>query len=171
MIGYARVGPSEVLGPYSVIVACGREMTARLGLRHWDPPLPLADFRAQAATREVWAVLQDGRLIGTFTIGLTSIPDYPREYFADASPALYLNRLALLPSEQGRGLGRACMGEVERLARRRGARSVRFDAVAAHADLRAFYRKLGYRECGPFHIGEVPVECFEKVLRPASWLR
>jgi GNAT superfamily N-acetyltransferase len=171
MISYARVGPSEVLGPYAVIVACGRDMAARLGLHHWDPPLPLAEFRMQAATREVWAVLDCGRLIGTFTVGLSPIPDYPRDYFSDAAPALYLNRLALLPSEQRRGLGRACMGEVARIARRRGARAVRFDAVSAHADLRGFYRKLGYRECGPFHIGEVPVECYEKVLTPISWLR
>jgi len=51
------------------------------------------------------------------------------------------------------------MAEVEPLARARGARAVRFGAVRAHQGLRG----LGYREVGPFQIGPVPVECFEKV--------
>jgi GNAT superfamily N-acetyltransferase len=164
MIAFRRAHPDEIEPLYAIVCACGRDMTARLGLRHWDPPLPLADFLEHARTREVWAILDGERLIGTFTVGLAPIPDYPPHYFASVAPALYLNRLAIDPARQRQGLGRACMTEIESIARARGARAVRFDAVAAHADLRAFYRALGYRECGPFHIGPVPVECFEKVL-------
>jgi len=32
--------------------------------------------------------------------------------------------------------------------------------------LRAFYRRLGYVERGPFAVGPIPVICFEKVVSP-----
>ena len=59
-------------------------------------------------------------MVGTFTVGLTPIPDYPPHYFAPVAPALYLNRLAIDPSLQRRGLGRACMAQIESIARAQG---------------------------------------------------
>jgi GNAT superfamily N-acetyltransferase len=168
VIAVRRVGPDEVAPLHEIVRACGADLAARLGLHHWDPPLPLEELREHARTREVYAVLDGSRLVGTFTVGLEAIPRYPREIFSAVEPALYLNRLAVLPSMQGRGLGRACMAEVESLARDRGARAVRFDAVAAYTGLRAFYRRLGYAERGPFRLGELPVECFEKLLQGAE---
>ena len=41
---------------------------------------------------------------------------------------------------------------------------VRFDAFRDNAPLRAFYRRLGYVERGPFKVGTIPVVCFEKEL-------
>jgi GNAT superfamily N-acetyltransferase len=164
VIAFRRSGPDEVAPLHEILRACGADLAARLRLRHWDPPLPLEELREHARTREVYAVLDDDRPIGTFTVGLTPLPDYPGHIFSAVAPALYLNRLAVHPSAQHRGLGRVCMAEVELLARARGARAVRFDAVAAHAGLRAFYRQLGYLERGPFLLGSLTVECFEKLL-------
>jgi GNAT superfamily N-acetyltransferase len=159
-----RAAPAHVEPLHAILAACGRDLHTRFGLSHWDPPYPLDRLRVDAALREVHAVYEDERLVGTFTVGLEPIPEYPSAYWTPVEPALYLNRLAIHPSLQGRGLGRACLGLVEAIACERGAQAVRFDAVAAHTALLAFYRSLGYRPAGPFLLGTLEVECFEKVL-------
>jgi GNAT superfamily N-acetyltransferase len=167
MIASRRLGADEreaLHACHEILAACGRDLSARFGLGHWDPPHPLEKFRDDARAREVHAVTVGERLVGTFTIGLSPIPAYPASYWSPVEPALYLNRLAVLPAEQRRGLGRACMALVEALAHARGARAVRLDAIAGHAPLLAFYMDLGYRDAGPFHIGCCAVTCFEKVL-------
>jgi hypothetical protein len=47
----------------------------------------------------------------------------------------------------------------------RVARRIAADEVErAHNALRAFYRRRGYLERGPFAVGPIAVICFEKVL-------
>ena len=90
----------------------------------------------------------------------------PAARFARGVRALYLNRLAVVPERWGGGLGAALMRRVEARAREVGARAVRFDAFRDNAPLRAFYRRLGYVERGPFRVGAIAVVCLEKELSP-----
>jgi GNAT superfamily N-acetyltransferase len=160
-----RLPPTEVPRAHAILSACGRDLRARLGLGHWDPPYPLDDMRADAAAREVYLVEDGRRAVATYTVGTKPIPDYPAALWTpDTEPALYLNRLAVKPKLQHRGLGRWCMTQIEERARTLGCRAVRFDGIAAHPSLRAFYVALGYAERGPFQIGPHPVVCFEKLL-------
>ena len=180
-----RVMPDEVEPLHAILVACGRELEARFGLTHWVPPRSLDELRADATGRSVYAVEEEEEaslatgsallrfrslrsprsVVGCFTLGPTPMAHYPDGTFDPAGdPARYLNRLAIDPARQGAGLGAWCVREAERIALVEGARSLRFDAVAAHEVLRAFYRRLGYRECGPAAIRGVPVVCFERLL-------
>jgi GNAT superfamily N-acetyltransferase len=159
-----RVGPDELEPLHRILIACGRALADDFDLHHWDPPHPIERFREDARTREVWSVELDRATVATFTVGLDPVPSYPKEYFAPTGPALYLNRLAVLPAAQRHGLGRECMALVEARARELGCRAVRFDAIAAHEPLLRFYRRLGYRECGPFTLLGLPVIVFEKVI-------
>ena len=166
MTSVRRVGSDEVQPLHAILVACGRDLEARFGLSHWAPPRSLDELSADARERSVYAVEDGARgLVGTFTLGPTPMADYPDGTFDPAGePARYLNRLAIDPARQGAGLGAWCVREAERLCLVEGARSLRFDAVTAHAPLRAFYRRLGYRECGPAAIRGIPVVCFERLL-------
>jgi GNAT superfamily N-acetyltransferase len=164
-----RVPPDDLAtidALHAILAVCGRELHLRFGLAHWDPPYPLEQLREEAGTRALYAVRDENDLpVATFTLGPTPIPAYPASLWTPGSePALYLNRLAVLPSLQGRGLGRLCMQEIESLARAGGYRALRFDALFEHPTLGAFYRSLGYAERGPFQIGPWPVVCFERVL-------
>jgi GNAT superfamily N-acetyltransferase len=162
---YRRAAPGDVDPLHAIVAACGLHLHRTLGLSHWNPPYALDRMRKDAVEREVWIVWEDGLAAGTFTIGHTPIAAYrPEIWSAPDAPALYLNRLAIPPRLQGRGLGRACMAEIERLAQTRHAEFVRLDAVTAHAALCDFYRKLGYVERGPFDNLGIAVTCFEKSL-------
>jgi GNAT superfamily N-acetyltransferase len=160
-----RLVPAEVPKAHAILVAASRALK-EAGFPNWDPPYPLAKMRAEAISREVWLVEERGRAIGTYTITTRPPHRYPAEQFARGIRSLYLNRLAVVPERWGGGLGASLMQRVEEHARQAGARRVRFDAFRDNAPLRAFYRRLGYVERGPFRVGPIPVVCFEKELEP-----
>lgn len=143
-----RVGPEEIEPLHAIVEACGRDLERRFALSHWVPPYPLDQMRDDARTRSVFAVEDDGAIVGTFTVGPSSLAGYTTTLWRGPEPALYLNRLAVRPELQSRGVGRFAMNCVEEEARRGGFRSIRFDAIAALPPLRAFYRALGYEERG-----------------------
>lgn len=163
-------GPDEIDDLYALIEACGEDMYRRLGLDHWKPPTPKADFREYARTKDVFAVVEGERLVATFTIRFDGPEPYPASSWADASHrAIYLNKLAVMPSLQGQGLGRWCMDEVERLARERGCHAVRFDALTRNVALLAFYDHLGYLRRGDMLVSDEigrswDIVLYEKVL-------
>jgi GNAT superfamily N-acetyltransferase len=160
-----RLGAAEVERAHAILVAASRAL-ADAGFPNWDPPYPLSRMRTEAVSREIWLVEERGRAIGTYTVTTRPPHRYPATRFARGVRSLYLNRLAVLPARWGGGLGAALMAHVEERARAVGARAVRFDAFRDNAPLRAFYRRLGYVERGPFAVGPIPVVCFEKELVP-----
>ena len=160
-----RLGADEVHVAHAILVAASGALQAA-GFPNWDPPYPLHKMRAEAVSRQIWLVEERGRAVGTYTITTRPPHRYPATSFRRGVRALYLNRLAVVPERWGGGLGSALMRRVEEHAREAGARAVRFDAFRDNAPLRAFYRRLGYRERGPFRVGPIPVVCFEKELAP-----
>jgi GNAT superfamily N-acetyltransferase len=160
-----RLRPAEVERARAILVAAGRALAAA-GFPNWERPYPLWRLRKEAVSREIWLVEARGRAIGTYTVTTRPPHRYPATRFARGVRALYLNRLAVVPERWGGGVGSMLMAEVEARARAVGARAVRFDAFADNPPLRAFYRRLGYVERGPFAVGPIPVICFEKELEP-----
>ena len=144
-----KVGPDQVDELQEIVRLCGEDMSARWGRTHWLPPPPVEIMRRHAVEKDVYAVRQGGEAVATFTFGLSGWPDDSRPYWADPDArAAYVARLAVRPDAQGRGLGRWCMGEAERLAREQGCASVRLDAIADFPGPLALYRTLGYEERG-----------------------
>jgi GNAT superfamily N-acetyltransferase len=160
-----RLGPKEVEPAHAILVAASRALK-QAGYPNWDPPYPLWRMRAEARSREIWLVEERGRAIGTYTVTTRPPHRYPATRFARGVRALYLNRLAVVPERWGGGLGATLMRDVEARARAVDARVVRFDAFRDNPPLRAFYRRLGYVERGPFRVGPIPVICYEKELAP-----
>jgi ribosomal protein S18 acetylase RimI-like enzyme len=58
----------------------------------------------------------------------------------------YLERLAVLPVQQGRGFGRALADHVLEEARLSGARQVDIGIIAEHFELKEWYEKIGFVE-------------------------
>jgi GNAT superfamily N-acetyltransferase len=162
MYALGRLGPLDVEVAHALVAACGRTLRDRLGLSHWDPPYPRERMAEEAMTREVWLVSDGATPVATFTLGADPITPYPEDVFDPSVPAIYLNRLAVVPARWGGGIGTFCLGEVESRARAVGARAVRFDAARSHTRLDALYRRLGYQARGPAKIGAVDVICYEK---------
>ena len=169
-----KVSPDEIEALHEILRRCGQDMKVRLELGHWDPPYPLDLMRKSVEERSVYAVYNDERLVATFTVG-TQPPEYYRTipgvwetWDASGEPALYANRLAVLPEFQGQGIGTWCMEEYERIARAEGCEAIRLDAYDKHLRLLVWYGKLGYRWRGTFAFhtslyGETGMACYEKM--------
>jgi GNAT superfamily N-acetyltransferase len=158
-----RLAPDEIEAAHAILVAAGQALAAA-GFPNWTRPYPLWRMRREAVSRQIWLVEERGRAVGTYTITTRPPHRYPATRFARGVRALYLNRLAVVPERWGGGIGASLMRRVEEHARQAGARAVRFDAFRDNPPLRAFYRRLGYVERGPYHVGAIPVVCFEKEL-------
>lgn len=66
----------------------------------------------------------------------------------DGTAALFYERLAVLPSHRGRGIGRAMIAWLEHHARVGGARVVEVTVRSQQPDNRPYYQALGYRITG-----------------------
>lgn len=89
-----------------------------------------------------------------------------QRFFDDAERLVcHLAMLTVAPDRQGRGLGAALIGEVERRAGAMGCRAVEMTVVHLRAELLAFYARRGYGPTGatkPFPYGD---ERFGRPLR------
>jgi len=66
----------------------------------------------------------------------------------DGQPACYISMLAVRPSAQGRGVGRAMLQRAEAEGHAAGAQMARMTVVSVRASLIAWYERRGYRRTG-----------------------
>lgn len=89
-----------------------------------------------------------------------------RAFFTAVKRPLYLTSMAVAPELQRQGIGRQCMMEVAKLARRFKADAVFFDAFDhPAAGTGSFYAKCGCREVGRATYRAVPLVYYELLLR------
>ncbi len=106
---------------------------ARMG----KPPGPmLDDYDRRIADGHAWVLEDEGRLAGALV--LEDIP----------GGVLLLDNVAVAPSAQGKGYGRALVAFAEVEARRRGHAEVRLYTHVLMRENLALYARLGFRETG-----------------------
>lgn len=93
--------------------------------------------------------LAEGIIVGVVKVQ-SSDPCFWPDIAAD--DALYLHRLAVMPSFAGQGVSRVLIGHVIDEARRQGKRHVRLDCAADRPKLRAVYESVGFRYHSDVHI-------------------
>lgn len=112
----------------------------------------------------LWICRDGGELIAMLRLATKKPWAIDTAYFAAAQTPLYLTDMAVAPALQGRGIGRDCLREAERIAREFPAQSIRLDAYDAPAGAGAFYAKCGYAEVGRVVFKATPLVYYETVL-------
>ena len=106
---------------------------ARMG----KPPGPmLDDYDGRVAAGQAWVLEESGVLAGVLVL----------EDAGDGT--LLLDNVAVAPSAQGKGIGRALIAFAEAEAQRRGLREVRLYTNVLMTEKLALYGRLGFRETG-----------------------
>jgi ribosomal protein S18 acetylase RimI-like enzyme len=161
------VGEPDVMPVQMLLAVCGRHMSQAHGFDNWRAPYPLERLRADARERAVYAVEEQGTMVATFTLGDRPVHPYDEAIWQrPGEPAVYVNRLAVLPAEQGRGLGRWCMRWIMGKAAKAGRLAVRLDVLEANTRLREFYRALGFAERGRREHSGYAFVCMERLIVP-----
>jgi len=169
-----RITSDEIETVHEILRQCGQDMKERSGLGHWDPPYPLHLLRKSAGERMVFIVLTSGQVVATFTLGMDAplyyrtIPGLWEAWNPQGEPAMYVSRLAVLPTFQGQGIGTWCMDEIEAVASAAGCEAIRLDAYDKHVQLVQWYQHLGYDSKGGFSFyaetsGQTGMVCLEKL--------
>jgi GNAT superfamily N-acetyltransferase len=105
-------------------------------------------MQKHAAEHAVYALDYDDKSVGTFTVGVNCwTPYFKEEQWSESTQGkrcLYLGKLGILPSFQGKGLARACLKAVDDIALSLGCVAIRFDAVLDVPNLYPFYSACGF---------------------------
>ncbi len=145
--------------------AAAEKLTDEFGPGFWSSVRTLQTLRKHIEKERIHLARENGQTCGSFTLNQTKIGFYRKAWFQKPDdPALYLTDMAIHPDHQRRGLGRAVMAEIERLARKAGCKAVRFDAYDGDVGAGPFYEKCGYSEVHRGPVGATKLVYFEKVL-------
>ena len=109
-----------------------RHYIERIGKK---PGPMLDDYEKRVAAAQVWLLEENGEIAGL--VVLEERPD-----------GLLLDNIAVRPTAQGRGFGRALITFAEQEAARRGHDEIRLYTHALMGENIAWYQRLGFREIG-----------------------
>ena len=85
-------------------------------------------------------------------------------YFTPVKKAIYLTGMAVIPTMQRKGIGRALLKEAASQTRAWTANAIRLDAFDAAAGAEAFYAKCGFTERGRVIFRKAPLVYFELIV-------
>jgi GNAT superfamily N-acetyltransferase len=104
------------------------------------------------------------KIIGTLQLTTKKPWAIDRSYFQNSRRPIYLIGMAVEPTVQRQGLGRAMIEDVLRIVRGWSGDAVRLDAYDALAGAGPFYAKCGFREVGRVTYRSVPLIYYEQLL-------
>ena len=147
----------EILSLYEVQL--GREFCP------WDEWYPSNETIDGDFSREALFVLKmDGKIKATVSIEEDEAVDHLSCWDKNLVPAGEVARLAVLPNEQNKGLGRIMLEFVMDELRRRGFKSIHFLVNKYNKKAVACYSVFGFRVVGECYMYEQDFLCYEKEL-------
>ena len=157
------------LDDVGVIVEIRSAAARALGERFGDGPWSreASDRGVSAGFRQstVWLAFEHDVPVGTLRLSTRKPWAIDRTFFTPVSRPLYLTDMAVHPTRQHRGIGRALLAEAERVTLAYPAQSIWLDAYDAPAGASGFYAACGFKEVGRRAYRDVPLVYFERRLR------
>ena len=162
-----KAKPSESNDIYNIIIKCKEDMKKR-GEEQWPAHYP--DIKNVTSDIEGGSlyVLGDEDIVACISINT----DQPTEYLAidwelkDNNP-LIVHRIAVLPSEQKKGIAKKLMQFSEDFAKNYDHKSIRLDTYENNTSSNRFYKNNGYVLRGTIRLPEYmsgKYNCYEKIL-------
>lgn len=148
--------------------ACARHMIAN-NIYQWNEHYPSAEaFQKDVARNELYAIEEDGEVIGTIVISTLMDDEYiPVKWLTPSENNIYIHRLAVHPKYQGKGYAQKLMDFAEALAQNNNNTSIRLDTFSQNPRNQRFYEQRGYQRLGNIYFpkqSEYPFYCYEKII-------
>jgi GNAT superfamily N-acetyltransferase len=142
--------------------AVSDDLTFRHGKGPWTSHCTTAGVLFDLRNAMLFVALHRGEAVATLKLATKKPWAIDLSYFPKAKRPLYLTAMAVAPELQRQGLGRACLAEAVKIARRAKADAVFLDAYDhSAAGAGAFYTKCGCRETGRVTYRQVPLIYYE----------
>jgi GNAT superfamily N-acetyltransferase len=159
--------PSDLIEILYLLKVCILDMNQK-GLKHWNNTCPGSErIQKDLAGGLIYLAKEKGVCKGMITLSDQEPEDYKQIAFNPvARKPLYLQRLAVHPRWQGKGIARLLLDFAQKAAIERGFDVVRLDVFKTSETARQFCEKQRFKEVAPFHAAYqlIPYLCFEKKL-------
>lgn len=145
--------------------AVSDDLTFKHGKGWWTGHCTTAGVLFDLRNAMLFSGLYRGDVVATLRLATKKPWAIDLKYFSKAKRPFYLTAMAVAPDLQRQGLGRACLEQAVKIARRRGADAIFLDAYdhpAAGAG--PFYAKCGWRETGRASYRQVPLIYYERAV-------
>ena len=169
---FSRATSEQIDAIEDVVVQCREDLAAR-DIPQWDDQYPnRAFFEQSLAAEQLFALTEAGEVVGVVVLNEAQAPEWSPVVWQDhVGPALIVHSLAVLPSSQGKGYGKAILNLCESFAQEQGYTSIRLDAFSENVAAVRFYERHGYTLQAEIQLLNKPVGhqryyCYEKRLHP-----
>ena len=132
-----RLSIKKFFSVVRILHKCGKDMAKNQGLMHWNNSyLKTCVIVALCVLKNDVYLVYDGKApVATFQVRLNN-------------GSVVFQKLATSPEYAGRGIGRRCLFEIERIGRAGGCNSVLCEVYDKSEHAIRFYEKCGFIECG-----------------------
>lgn len=144
--------------------AANENLTQRFGRGLWSTVATEKGVLFAMRHTRVIIARKGKRIIGTLNLQTKKPWAIDVSYFTPVKKAIYLVGMAVIPTMQKQGVGRALLDEATKQARAWPADAIRLDAWDALAGAGSFYAKCGYREVAHVSYKGNPLIYFELIL-------
>ena len=108
----------------------------------WDNEYPFCRFENDISYKEMYVIEDETRIIGSFALNNYDNPDYHSiQWTSKNKKWLYLSRLAILPSEQGKGYAKQTIKFIEM---NNNYEVIRLTVYEDNENAIGLYEKLGF---------------------------
>ena len=166
MIRHAKI--SEIPDIITICKACAAHMISN-EIYQWNEHYPsTAAFEKDIAREELYVLEVDEKVIGTIVISTLIDDEYvPVKWLTPNLNCVYIHRLSVDPSEQGKGYAQQLMDFAENHTKKNSYVSVRLDTFSQNKRNQKFYEARGYHRLEDIFYpkqSEHPFYCYELVL-------
>jgi GNAT superfamily N-acetyltransferase len=144
--------------------AANEDLTERFGRGVWSSVATEKGMLFNMRNKRVIVARSGKRIVGTLNLQTKKPWAIDVSYFTPVKKALYLTGIAVLPSMQKQGIGRALLEEAAKITRKWPADAIRLDAWDADAGAGPYYAKCGYRELAHTSYKGNPLIYFELIV-------
>ena len=133
------------------------------GIDQWDEIYPsLEDLRNDILGETAFGYFEENRFGAYFVMNDVFSPEYESLDWKVSGKALFIHRLSVKPSMQGRGIAKFCMSFAEAFARKNGYDAIRLDAFPKNRAAIRLYEHLNYSKIGSVMFRKGEFYCYEK---------
>lgn len=160
--------PADVPALLALRAAVAENLTRPHGSGPWSRASTERGVLFEMRMSKVFVARRREKIVASLLLATKKPWAIDPQYFQKARRPLYLMAMAVAPTWQGKGIGRACLAAVEEIGRRWPADAIWLDAYDAPAGAGAFYAKCGFTEVGRKTYRGCPLVYFERRLAPTG---
>ena len=113
----------------------------------WGEVYPFCEFDTDILNQNMYVLEDNNKIIGSFSLSDYDDPDYRNiKWTSENKKFFYLNRLVVLPSEQGKGYAKKMMQFIEEYAQSNSFDVIRLTVYCENVFAIGLYEKLGFKK-------------------------